>query len=264
MVNRCNVVECKYKKNVAVFKVPQKNPELKEKWLKFLNRKDLMFDEMYLYKGIVCFMIVGFNLTWCHSLPFIRTSASYGGLSPNDNNSLFVAYDILLEFVYVKIVFFLFFNQICNRFFPHMINRSIIFLLKIFLEKDSFRKKKSCSSSYPSTALQVVWRNLNKMDFYSVSFINSVKFVRKFVKILNQYLWSNLSWKRALEKFLVHRYRALWHTGSYNDVKYSIYLYFLPSKCDKSMHRVMHSCWFTISTLTKAKRSSWITAAHKD
>ena len=42
MVNRCNVVECKYKKDVAVFKVPQKNPELKEKskWLKFLNRKD--------------------------------------------------------------------------------------------------------------------------------------------------------------------------------------------------------------------------------
>ena len=86
----------------------------------------LMFDEMYLhkreeyaggklvgadadgnlYEGIVCFMIVGFNLTWCHSLPFIRTSASYGALSPNDNNSLFVAYDILLEFVYVKIVFF--------------------------------------------------------------------------------------------------------------------------------------------------------------
>ena len=41
MVNRCNVVECKYKKDAAVFKVPQKNPELKEKWLKFLNRKDL-------------------------------------------------------------------------------------------------------------------------------------------------------------------------------------------------------------------------------
>ena len=61
---------------------------------------------------------------------------------PNDNNSLFVAYDILLEFVYVKIVFFfLFFNQICIRFFPHMINRFIIFLLKIFLEKDSFRIK---------------------------------------------------------------------------------------------------------------------------
>ena len=36
----------------------------------------------------------------------LRTSASYGGLSHNDNNSLFVAYDILLEFVYVKIVFF--------------------------------------------------------------------------------------------------------------------------------------------------------------
>ena len=40
MVNRCNVVECKYKKDVEVFKVPQKNPELKEKWLKVLNRKD--------------------------------------------------------------------------------------------------------------------------------------------------------------------------------------------------------------------------------
>ena len=63
------------------------------------------------------------------------------GLSPNDNNSLFVAYDILLEFVYVKIVFLLFFNQICIRFFPHMIDRFIIFLLKIFIEKDSFRIK---------------------------------------------------------------------------------------------------------------------------
>ena len=41
MVNRCNVVECKYKKDAAAFKVPQKNPELKEKWLKFLSRKDL-------------------------------------------------------------------------------------------------------------------------------------------------------------------------------------------------------------------------------
>ena len=41
MLNRCNVVECKYKKDAAVFKVPQKNPELKEKWLKFLNRNDL-------------------------------------------------------------------------------------------------------------------------------------------------------------------------------------------------------------------------------
>ena len=40
MVKRCNVVESKYKKDVAVFKVPQKNLELKEKWLKFLNRKD--------------------------------------------------------------------------------------------------------------------------------------------------------------------------------------------------------------------------------
>ena len=40
MFNRCNVVESKYKKDAAVFKVPQKNPDSKEKWLKFLNRKD--------------------------------------------------------------------------------------------------------------------------------------------------------------------------------------------------------------------------------
>ena len=61
MVNRCNVVESKYKRDAAVFKVPQKNPELKEKWLKFLNRKDLPqenyificehhFEEKYLKK----------------------------------------------------------------------------------------------------------------------------------------------------------------------------------------------------------------------
>ena len=61
MVNRCNVVECKYKKDAAVFKFPQKDPELKEKWFKFLNRKDLpqenyificehYFEEKYLKK----------------------------------------------------------------------------------------------------------------------------------------------------------------------------------------------------------------------
>ena len=49
IVNRCNVVECKYKKDAAVFKVPKKNPELKEKWFKFLTRKDLP-QENYLFK----------------------------------------------------------------------------------------------------------------------------------------------------------------------------------------------------------------------
>ena len=64
IVNRCNVVECKYKKDAVVFKVPQKNPELKEKWLKFLNRKDLPqenyifickhhFEEKYLKKKMI-------------------------------------------------------------------------------------------------------------------------------------------------------------------------------------------------------------------
>ena len=33
-------MKCKYKEDAAVFKFPRKNPELKEKLLKFLNRKD--------------------------------------------------------------------------------------------------------------------------------------------------------------------------------------------------------------------------------
>lgn len=48
MVNRCNVVACKYRKDSTIFKISHKNRDLKERWLKFLHRK-IVPQEKYIF-----------------------------------------------------------------------------------------------------------------------------------------------------------------------------------------------------------------------
>ena len=49
MVNKCSVVGCKTVEKSAVFQIPNKNLDLKERWINFLNRQDLLQKDTFLF-----------------------------------------------------------------------------------------------------------------------------------------------------------------------------------------------------------------------